>query len=79
MELINKLKTTAQQATSAAAARVEQVRSSQKRKALLVELGELTYRQHQGEDLAASAFTPVLTELDHLGVAAGDEDSTSEA
>lgn len=78
MEALNKIKSTMQDVAAAGGRRVDDLKDARRRKALLAELGELTYRKHRGDPIDATAIDPVLAELDAIEASA-DTDEQSDA
>lgn len=74
MNLITKAKSTMNDAKSASANALGDLRDHRRRKTLISELGELKYREHQGDAVDKFAYSSVLTELDRLTPDNEDED-----
>lgn len=66
LNLITRVKQLTETAVSSSKARVDDVQTSRRRKALLAELGELSYRKHCGDPIDETAIDPVLAELDRI-------------
>ena len=67
MSLINRVKEITNNVVDSGKERMEAVRDTRRRNALLTELGELTYRKHKGHVVDETAMDPVIAELDKIG------------
>lgn len=67
MNIITRIRQLAETAAGSVQGRVDDLQKSKRRRELLMELGELTYRKHQGDPIDETATNPVLDELDRLG------------
>lgn len=79
MEALQKLKGTVQDMAAAGGRRVDDLKDARRRKALLAELGELTYRKHRGDPIDETAIDPVLAELDGIEAASDQADESDAA
>jgi len=74
--ILEKVKSTIRGASSATARRVESFRDGRRRRELLIELGELTYREHADDDVDSTLVAPILTELDEMATGTIDDDTS---